>query len=215
MDSETLESGRTYITPEGNKYYSATTFLSKTSAPGKKIGLERWKQRIGRAAAQKELNRCCERGEAVHLANEYYLKNESPDKVRGAAGSYYPLFRKLIPLLDGIDNVRALEIPLYSDVMQLAGRVDCIADYKGVPSIIDFKTSTNVKYNSNVQDYRMQCVIYSLMLEERYGIRHDQLVILMTIEKTPQPKIFKFQRTEEDLDKLAKRLIQFRKTQGE
>ena len=43
--------------------------------------------------------------------------------------------------LNKIDNIHALEKPLYSEYFGIAGRVDCIAEYEGELAVIDFKTS--------------------------------------------------------------------------
>ena len=49
------------------------------------------------------------------------------------------MFKSLQPLLDEhVNNIHALEIPLYSHHLKVAGRVDCIAEYDGKLSIIDF-----------------------------------------------------------------------------
>lgn len=52
---------------------------------------------------------------------------------------------QLKPLLHNIDNIRCMEIPLYSDQLRLAGTCDCIAEYNDKLSIIDFKTSRKQK----------------------------------------------------------------------
>ena len=82
-------------------------------------------------------------------------------------------------LLSDIDNIRCLEAFLYSDHLRLGGQVDCIAEYKGKLSIIDFKTSNKRKTRSQCYNYFMQCSAYAIMFEERTGIPVDQTVILM------------------------------------
>ena len=56
------------------------------------------------------------------------------------------MFNKLKPALDeNIDEVYGIEMSLFSHRFKLAGRTDCIARWKGKLSIIDFKTSLNLK----------------------------------------------------------------------
>ena len=43
LECETLPTGRTYITPEGNKYPSITTVLSLRG----KEGIKKWRERVG------------------------------------------------------------------------------------------------------------------------------------------------------------------------
>ena len=75
----------------------------------------------------------------------------------------------MLPLLKNIDMVRALEIALWSDLLKVAGRVDCIAEYRGVPSIIDFKSSRRLKKEDQIRDYFAQATAYSIMWKERTG----------------------------------------------
>lgn len=75
--------------------------------------------------------------------------------------------------------------------MRTAGRVDCVGEYEGKLSIIDFKTSTNDKSSDKIQDYYLQTTAYALMFEERYGIEIDNIVILMSSEKGAVPLVFK------------------------
>ena len=52
----------------------------------------------------------------------------------------YCLFNELKnQTFDNINEVVGQELVLYSDKYKVAGRVDCIARYKGDISIIDFK----------------------------------------------------------------------------
>ena len=51
----------------------------------------------------------------------------------------------LKPSLNRIGKIFAQESPLYSKHLGVAGRVDCVGEFDGVPSIIDFKTSKKIK----------------------------------------------------------------------
>ena len=51
----------------------------------------------------------------------------------------------------------------------MVGRVDCIAEYNGVPSIIDFKTSKSERNDDWNLDYYIQASAYAEMFEERTG----------------------------------------------
>ena len=92
-------------------------------------------------------------------------------------------------VLDRIDDVRLLESSLYSDSLKLAGTVDCVASFDGVPSIIDFKSSSRLKESYEIESYFMQTAIYARMVKERYGIDIKQLVILMSVEDS-RPLLF-------------------------
>ena len=78
-----------------------------------------------------------------------------------------------------VDNIHAQECGLYSDKYQIAGRVDCIAEYNGKLSIIDFKTSTKERQDSYNESYYIQASAYAEMFEERTGIEINQICILV------------------------------------
>jgi genome maintenance exonuclease 1 len=84
--------------------------------------------------------------------------------------------------VDRIDNVHALETPLYSNLLKLAGRVDCVAEFDGELSIIDFKGSTKTKRREDIDNYFMQATAYSIMWKERTGVPIKKLVIMISAE---------------------------------
>lgn len=190
-DMEVRESptlGRRYITPEGNAYPSVTTVLKDPNNDA----LRKWREKVGAAEADRISLAATERGNRIHFLSECYLTNRTiewtPDllKAKGAWTSFRPL-------LNRIDNVVFIEQALWSDKRRIAGRVDCIADYNGVRSIIDFKTSTKIKKKEYIMGYFMQATGYSLMFEERIGERIDNIVIM--ISGDTQNQIFEEQRT--------------------
>lgn len=206
LESVTTDAGRWYWAPTGEKLISVTTFLGKTSD---KTPLLEWEQRLGKQEADKERDRCSERGEGIHLAAEYYLRNYDMKKVLSVVGDYEGMFWKLKRFLDLCDDVYALEIPLYSINMALAGRVDCVARYRGQLSIIDFKTSTKLKNKAFIENYFLQATIYSIMIEQMFGIKITQLVVAIAVENDPKPQIFVEQRGNY-MPILLERIKQFR-----
>jgi genome maintenance exonuclease 1 len=83
------------------------------------------------------------------------------------------------------------ECPLYSNQLKVAGRVDCIAEFDGELSIVDFKTSGRVKERDEISSYFMQEAAYAIMFEERTGITINQLVTLMVVDGDDKPIVFK------------------------
>ena len=81
-----------------------------------------------------------------------------------------------------VDNVYAQECGLYSDKYMVSGRVDCIAEYDGVLSIIDFKTSRSERNDDWNESYYIQASAYAEMFEERTGTPIEQIVILVVTE---------------------------------
>lgn len=178
-----IKHGIRHYSCNGNEYPSITSVLGY----GPKDFLIEWRKRLGEEAATIETKRCADRGTAVHAMCENYLNNLDI----GIHSEFdTKLFKKLRFSLRNINNIFIQEAGLYSDVLKVAGRVDCIAEYNGVPSIIDFKTSNNVKDDEKCHDYFLQETFYSLALYERTGIDIEQIVTIIAVERQMQPQIF-------------------------
>ncbi len=78
---------------------------------------------------------------------------------------------------------------LNNNELELGGRVDLIADYDGILSIIDHKTASKPKKESWITNYFYQTAIYAKMVEERTGVLPKQIVILISVDDG-YPQIF-------------------------
>jgi genome maintenance exonuclease 1 len=92
------------------------------------------------------------------------------------------LFKIAKSKLNLINNIYALEGPLYSKQLGIAGTVDCIAEYNDELAIIDFKTSKKPKPREWIEHYFVQAMAYGCMLYELTGIPVKKLVIIMACE---------------------------------
>lgn len=183
---ETTEAGRKYFTPEGNTYPSITTVLSILG----KEQIKAWRARVGEAEANKISTQAGVRGTAVHTLAENYLNNES-DWSKGAMPANVFSFNQIKPILDkNINNIYMQEAFLYSDKLKCAGQVDCIAEYDGVMSIIDFKTSRKPKKEEWITNYFIQASFYAAAFYELTGIAIKQGVIIITVDGD-EPQVFK------------------------
>ncbi len=191
LETETVNGKRFYKTPEGLLYPSVTTI---TSQHGKDKILE-WRKRVGEEEANRISTKASSRGTRVHKICENYLNNED-DYARKTMPDSIVMFKSLQPLLDEhVNNIHALEVPLYSHHLKVAGRVDCIAEYDGRLSVIDFKTSSKLKEESWIKGYFMQCAAYAVMYEERTGIPVPQIVVMIAVE-SEHPQVFIKKRNE-------------------
>ena len=175
ITTESIKGKRFYVTPEGNKYPSITTVLSDRN----KEGIVKWRESVGNDVANQVMRQAASRGTAVHTLIENYLNNEELSK---QAVLPVALFVTMKSELDNINNIRIQEGGLYSDKLGVAGRVDCIAEYKGKISVIDFKTSTKEKKEEWVENYFIQGSAYCEMYEERFLQPIEQVVILIVTE---------------------------------
>ena len=123
--------------------------------------------------------RAARRGKATHLLIEQYIKGLTPSE-RGVLP--LGLFRLIKPYVDQIDNIHCLETIMYSKKLTIAGQVDCIAEYNGKLSVIDFKTANKERQESWIENYFMQTTAYAQMYEEIFGKEIEQIVILLASE---------------------------------
>ena len=167
--------GHRFDSIDGQNFPSVTTVLGRT----KTEGLQKWRDSIGHDVANWEMGRAARRGTATHKLVEEYIKGETPSE-----RSVLPLglFRLLKPYVDQINNIHCLETIMYSKKLTLAGQVDCIAEYNGKLSVIDFKTANKERQESWIENYFMQTTAYAIMYEELFGKPIDQIVVLIASE---------------------------------
>ena len=179
-----IDRKRFYVTPQENYYPSITTVLSIR----KKEGLVEWRKRVGDKVANYVAAKAAARGTKVHHMCEDYLNNvhlDYPEKWKKHKKDFLPLciFGQLRDkVLTNISDIHAQECGLYSDKYKVAGRVDCIAKYKGILSVIDFKTSTRERSDAWNENYYIQGSAYAEMFTELTGIDVSQVVILVVTE---------------------------------
>lgn len=162
---------RFYSTPDGD-------FPSVTTVVGfeKQQFFSEWRKKN-----PEESRRVTARGTKFHSIIENYISNESID-YENMFPNFKALFNLIKPELDKIDNIVAIETPLWSKILGLAGRTDCIAEYNGKLSIIDFKASTKEKRKQDIENYFLQATAYALMFQERTGKIVDNFAILIACE---------------------------------
>ena len=199
-----IDGKRFYVTPDGSAYPSITTILSLQDKPG----LKKWRESVGEKEAKRISQESMRIGTAVHQMCEFYLCNyivklDKEEKV------IRDTFNRMRFLLGNINNIVGTEIALYSDLLRVAGTADCIAEYNGVLSVIDFKTSRKPKKEVWIDDYYMQTFAYKLMFEEMTGIEIQQIVILVACVDSFDVQVFK--KPAKDADEWLEKLVKIMK----
>lgn len=196
LESKTFPDGRRYYTtPDGVKLPSVTTVLGAMS----KQAIMEWRNRVGHDVANAISKKATGRGTNVHTLCERYLNNEPLGNIMPDAKE---MFLPLKPILDkSVSDIWYQEQALWSLKLGMAGRVDCIAHWNGVLSIIDFKTSRKIKKKEHIETYFQQECAYAIMLEEMIGEPVHQLVTLMAVEDE-EPLIF-IEKTEDHIEGLV------------
>ena len=199
-----IDGKRFYVTPDGNSYPSITTILSQQE----NLGIEAWKAKVGEKEAKRISKESMRIGTAVHQMAEFYLSNYII-KLKNEEKKIVDTFNRLRFLLGNINNIVGVEIPLFSDLLRVAGTTDCIAEYNGELSVIDFKTSRRPKKEEWIDDYYMQTFAYKLMFEEMTGIEIKQVVILVACVEQFEVQVFK--KPAKDSDKYLTKLVNIMK----
>lgn len=200
LDAVTTDNGRVYVTPNGRKYPSITTVLGHFG----KHQIMEWRKAVGEEEANKVSARAASRGTALHTICERYIDNK-PAFDEKTMPHVKAMFSSVKPVIDNrVGKVYVQEIPLYSDHLHLAGRVDLIAEFDSVLSIIDFKTSSRIKVAEDIKSYFEQETAYAIMFEERTKIPVVNLVTIMAVENEKEPLIFKEHRDNHASDLIRK-----------
>lgn len=169
LEQKTDENGkRFYSTPSGAVYPSVTTVVGWE----KNEFFARW-----RAENPQESQRVTRRGTNFHKLMEDWL---STGVLANTDETYLAL--QLKPYLKHFGRIYGQEVPLWSDLLRLAGRTDCISEYRGKLSVVDFKGSTKAKRIDDIENYFLQATAYAIMWQERTGIAISQIVILISCE---------------------------------
>ena len=182
LSVKTEEGKRLYQTPQGKSYPSVTTVTGILS----KDDIQAWRQRIGEEKADQITRAATSRGNEVHKLAELYLKNElfsQSTLFDEPKTNNYKMFEALSSVLDNkVGIVRAIEAPLYSDVLRVGGRVDLVAEWDNELAVIDFKTSSKPKKERWIDNYFMQSSAYAFMFEELTEIPVNKIVIAIALE---------------------------------
>ena len=209
MQVDTLATGRTYHTPAGS-YPSLTTILGKTA---NNVWLESWKARVGEEEAARVSKEATDRGTLIHSFAERYFNGESIwEELRNHPVDVRQMSRDLISAVEPyVSEIYGQEQILWSSKYRYAGRTDMVGVWKGVPSIIDFKTAKKVKAVNQIRDYFIQCCGYAVAHNELYGTGIRSIVVVITVEgkepqifeKTAPPFLYELQNRRAAYEKLV------------
>ena len=203
MRTENKNGKRHYVTPEGELYPSITTILGEFS----KASIQEWRKRVGETEANKISGKASRRGTSVHSVCESYIKNED-GYFDGQTPNIIELFKTIEPFLERVDNIHGVELALYSDHFGVAGRTDLIAEFDGVLSVIDYKTSNKIKKKDWCESYFAQCAFYAVAYEELTKIPVPQVVVIIAVD-SDRPQLF-VEKRDDWIDKIweAKKLYE-------
>ena len=161
------------------KLPSVTTILSATTSSEKLVSLQKWKNRVGEAEADRIKQQAAIRGTAMHSYLDMYVKGNNlldlTDEGREARGMAETIIKQGF---GDLQEVWGNEVVLYYPDLY-AGQTDLCGVYQNRESIIDFKQSNKPKQETWVEDYYIQGAAYATAHDCIYNTNIEQTVILM------------------------------------
>ena len=182
-----INGNRYYTTPKGKNYPSVTTVTGLMN----RVWLAKWKAAVGEEKANAISGKAMARGSRYHYLQEDFINNKlTEERIKALTPLDLMMFNQTKELTSRMGDVYMLEGSMYSDKLEMAGRVDCVAEFAGKVSVIDFKTSTKRKTLSKIKGYFMQETAYATMFEEMYGVPINRIVTIIAVEETGQSQMF-------------------------
>lgn len=164
---------------QGRQLPSVTTILNATKPAEDWEALKQWRDRVGAEEANRIARTASRRGSQTHKHIRSYLLGQAiacPDPVR-------PYWDSVAPVLSDIDRVHLVESVVVHDALSYGGRVDCVATYRGMPCVVDWKTADRPKGSvERLYDAPLQLAAYSGAVNQCYAsegmrVRHALLVV--------------------------------------
>lgn len=177
--------GRTFVP-------SVTRILQQTLSPEQIFYLERWKRRmileLGEEGFKEYSQNLFRQGKLFHSALEDIMTSietwkdrhpletpEYPSEVKG-------YIQSISHVLEDVSAVRATESTVQHNTLNYLGIVDCVARYRGVLCVIDWKTSDKPKpFLGNTYDNPVQVAAYTGALNNdgnyKYQVENGLIVV--------------------------------------
>jgi len=193
---------RYYEAPNGQLLHSVTRVVGIVE----KEAIDAWRKKVGEGYADAVSFRATSLGTKMHKVIESYLNNEKIEEENIIALAH---FNNIKEFIDKIDNIYKTEGVLFSESLGLAGTFDCVGDYDGKISMIDFKTASKQKKPEWIEKYYLQETAYALMWNDLTHIDIDQIVTIISGEDGSRDVFI------ESKDKYINRLLEIIKQYNE
>lgn len=182
-----------YVNIKGDRLPSVTTILNATKPQEDRDRLFNWRQRVGTDEANRISGTASRRGTQTHKHIQRYLQGlDTPCPEAGR-----PYWQSIEPVLQNIDAVRLIESPVFHYEMSYAGIVDCVASYKGIPCICEWKTADKPKGSvERLYEYPLQLSAYLGAINQYYqdyGIKLNHALLVVAIPEMPA-EVFLFEQ---------------------
>ncbi|XP_061692291.1 mitochondrial genome maintenance exonuclease 1 isoform X3 [Syngnathoides biaculeatus] len=165
---------------------SVTRILQATLSPEQLFFLERWKRKmvaeLGEDGFKDYTKNLFRQGKLFHSALEDVLMSGTTREDDQHAPDVLGYMKSVAYILDDVSSARAIESSVRHDTLNYLGIVDCVARYRGVLCIIDWKTSEKPKpFLSNTYDNPIQVAAYAGALNNdgryKYQVENGLIVV--------------------------------------
>ena len=158
---------------------SVTTILSKTQSEDKRKKLDEWRERVGYTEAARITQKAATRGTELHYVLENYINGIGYLNLSEKGAEARLMAHEVVKGLPELTKVYGSEVSLaYED--KWAGSTDLVCEFKGKPTILDFKQSNKPKREEWIEDYYYQIAAYSLAHKKQYGDIKMGLIAMCT-----------------------------------
>lgn len=181
-----------YLDANGNQLPSVSTILNATKPQEDRERLYNWRQRVGATAANQISGTASRRGTGTHKQIQRYLEGKKavcPEPI-------LPYWQSIEPILQEISNVKLVEGTVFNYDLKYAGIVDCVASFRNISCICEWKTADKPKGSiERLYDYPLQIAAYFNAVNsyyQEYGIKLNHALLVVAIPDLPA-EIFWFE----------------------
>ncbi|XP_046884924.1 mitochondrial genome maintenance exonuclease 1 [Hypomesus transpacificus] len=180
---------------------SVTRILQQTMSPEQVYVLERWRRRmiaeLGEEGFREYSQNLFRQGKLFHTVVENFLGlvdetpgvDTEPKEMSECPPETEGYMESIRHVLEDVSGVRAIESTVNHATLGYLGIVDCVANYRGVRCVIDWKTSEKPKpYLSNTYDNPLQVAAYigALNNDDNYSYQVENgLIVVAYKDGTP------------------------------
>jgi hypothetical protein len=173
-----------YLDSNGNKLPSVSTILNATKPQEDRERLYNWRQRVGETEANQISGKASRRGTGTHKQIQRYLEGKNPI----CPDSILPYWQSIEPVLQEISDLKLVEGTVFNYDLQYAGIVDCVASYRDIPCICEWKTADKPKGSiERLYDYPLQVAAYFNAVNSYYqdAIKINHALLVVAIPELP------------------------------
>lgn len=174
-----------YVDANGSKLPSVTTILNATKPQEDRDRLFNWRQRVGVEEANRISGTASRRGTGTHKQIQRYLEGKDspcPDAI-------LPYWESIEPVLQDVSHVRLVEGTVFNYDLGYAGIVDCVATFRGIPCLCEWKTADKPKGSvERLYDYPLQIAAYSSAVNyyyQAYNVKLEHSLIVVAVPDMP------------------------------